>query len=385
MKLRTLILLLAFSLAGCSALGQTTPQALPTVVLDQGNAAPSSPPLTGSGGVVASGVVVPAQEAQLAFGLGGRVEGVDVAVGDQVEAGQALVRLEGQEELEAAVSKAQYELLQAQQALEDLKTEADTARIQAMQDIITYEKAVRDAQYVLDNFTVPMNQLNLETVEALNQMKLRLDQARTAFEPYKYRPSSNSTREDLLDDLNEAQADYNAAVKRLQYEYDLEVAQAQLNKALDDYEVLKSGPDPDKVRLAEARLENAQTQLAVAQALWDRATMNAPFAGTVSKVNTNNGEWVVAGQAILVLADLNHLRVETTDLSERDIPQVEIGQPVMVFIEALNETVTGKVTKISPLAETLGGDVVYQTTIELDTLPPGLRAGMSVEVQIQSG
>jgi multidrug resistance efflux pump len=158
-----------------------------------------------------------------------------------------------------------------------------------------------------------------------------------------------------------------------------------LNNALDDYDVLKSGPDPDKVRLAEARLENAQTQLAVAQALWDRATMNAPFAGTVSKVNTNNGEWVVAGQAILVLADLNHLRVETTDLSERDIPQVEIGQPVMVFIEALNETVTGKVTKISPLAETLGGDVVYQTTIELDTLPPGLRAGMSVEVQIQSG
>jgi hypothetical protein len=48
----------------------------------------------------------------------------------------------------------------------------------------------------------------------------------------------------------------------------------------------------------------------------------------------------------------------------------------------LNENVTGKVLLISPVSNTLGGDVVYKTTIELDQpFPAGLRAGMSAEVQ----
>jgi hypothetical protein len=85
-----------------------------------------------------------------------------------------------------------------------------------------------------------------------------------------------------------------------------------------------------------------------------------------------------------VLADLANLRVETTDLSERDVPRVAPGQAVSVTIKALNQDVNGKVLSIAPLADTLGGDVVYKTTIELDELPPGLRAGMSVDVRFDT-
>jgi multidrug resistance efflux pump len=109
--------------------------------------------------------------------------------------------------------------------------------------------------------------------------------------------------------------------------------------------------------------------------------MKAPFAGTITQVNFQSGEWVIPGQAILALADLAHPRIETTDLSEKDIPQVEVGQLVTILIDALNQEVSGRVAEIAPLAETLGGDVVYKTTIDLDSLPPGLREGMSVEVQ----
>jgi len=366
---------------GCSAWAQTSPTALPTVVLDTHSTTPGAPTRSVGSGVTASGIVAPAQEAQIVFTLAGKIETMSVKVGDKVQANQVLAQLEGQEDLEAAISKTQFEVVQAQQALEDLTTEAETARVQAMQDIITYERAVRDAQYALDNFTVPVNQANLDTVEALKQMKQRLDDARAKFEPYKYRPSSDPIREDLKERLNEAQADYNSAVRRLQYEYDLEVAEAQLAKAQHDYEILKSGPDPEKVRLSEAELVNSQTQLAAAKAALDNLTLTAPFDGTVVKINNHSGEWVIAGQQVLELADLDHLRVETTDLSELDIPQIEINQPVTVVIKALGLDIKGKVSDISPLADTLGGDVVYQTTIELETIPEGLRAGMSVEVQ----
>jgi len=97
------------------------------------------------------------------------------------------------------------------------------------------------------------------------------------------------------------------------------------------------------------------------------------------------GETALPGTPVLVLGDLDHLRIETTDLSERDVPKIETGQPVTVVIKALNQSVTGRVSQISPLASTLGGDVVYKTTIDLDARPSGLRAGMSVEVQFGRG
>jgi HlyD family secretion protein len=385
MKLKALIFILMILLVtGCGG-GKSTPTALPTVVLEGGNATSSgSSPIIG-GGVIASGIVSPAQEAQIALAAGGRVESVDVAVGDKVQAGEALVQLEGKEAAQAAVSAAQYELEQAQQALDDLKTQAETDRIQAMQEIVTFERSVRDAQYALDNFTIPSTQENLDAVTGLSQMKEILDKARIAFEPYKQKPSGDSTREDLKDALDQAQADYNAAVRRLQLEYNLEVAQAQLTQAQKDYETLKDGQDPKKVKLAEARLTNAQNQLSAAQAELAHLTLTAPFAGIVSEVNLHSGEYGIIGQTILTLADLDHLRIETTDLSERDVPQVEVGQTVRVIIKALNQDITGKVSQISPLATALGGDVVYKVTIDLDEIPQGLREGMSVEVQFETG
>ncbi len=368
-------------MTGCSALSRATPQPLPTIELGQGNPPSQSSTQVVSGGVTASGVIAPAQRAKLAFGLGGKIETLDVSVGDRVEAGQVLARLEGQENLEASISTAEFELLQAQQSLEDLTNQVETNRVQAMQDIVKYERAVRDAQYALYNFTVPSNQANFDAVEALNKMQVNLDKARAAFEPYRFEPSEDKTRKDRKEALDAAQADYNAAVRRLQLEYDLEAAQVYLDKALHEYDILKSGPDPDKVRLAEARQTNAQNQLVAAQAALKRLTLTASFAGTVSRLDLNIGEWVIAGQPILELADLDNLHVETTDLSERDVPQVQVGQPVEVIVKALGLNVSGHVSKISPLAATLGGDVVYKITVELDTIPPGLREGMSVDVQ----
>ena len=385
MKIKLLFsLLLLFILAGCSLFSQAAPTALPTVVLDSASASPAAP-RTLSGGVTASGTVEPAQEAQLTSTLSGNVKAVSVAVGDQVQAGQALVQLEGEQSLQAAVSTAQFELVQAQQTLADLTTAAETARLQAMQDVVTYQQAVKDAQYILDNFTIPSNQEDLDAVAAIGKMKQLLDQARLRFEPYKNKPSGDPTRKDLKEALDEAQSDYNTAVRRLQYEYDLEVAQAQLDKARHDYEVLSAGPDPDKLRLAEARQTDAENQLAAAQAVLEHLTIKAPFSGVVSKVNFHSGEWVVAGQPVLTLADVAHLRVETSDLSERDVPRVSINQPVTVFVKALNQNLSGRVSLIAALADTLGGDVVYKITIELDTIPAALRAGMSVEVQFGVG
>ncbi len=125
------------------------------------------------------------------------------------------------------------------------------------------------------------------------------------------------------------------------------------------------------------------------KAVWDSAVANlaqstllAPFDGTVVDLQVIPGESVQANQPVLVLADLKHLQIKTTDLSERDITRVKIGQPVEVYIEALDVNVPGKVIRISPIAEIVGGDVVFPVTIELSEQPAGLLWGMTTEVEI---
>ena len=51
-------------------------------------------------------------------------------------------------------------------------------------------------------------------------------------------------------------------------------------------------------------------------------------------------------------------------------------------IAALDVTVKGKVIRISPIAKTIGGDVVFPVTIQLDKQPAGLLWGMTAEVGI---
>jgi multidrug resistance efflux pump len=169
-------------------------------------------------------------------------------------------------------------------------------------------------------------------------------------------------------------------------EAELQAAQAEYDAAQREYERLKNGPDPNVLALAEQRVKTAEAQLAAAEAALDNVELAAPITGTVAALSAEAGTWVNPGQPLLMLLDLAHMQVKTTDLSERDVPSVQVGQAAQVYVKALGVTLDGKVQEISPLAEALGGDVVYTTTIDLPGAPPaGLRAGMSVDVSFLAG
>jgi multidrug efflux pump subunit AcrA (membrane-fusion protein) len=141
---------------------------------------------------------------------------------------------------------------------------------------------------------------------------------------------------------------------------------------------------PERKLQAEAEWNQKKMSLEVARASFAQSTIYAPFDATVVDVDVQFGEMAQTGNVVITLADLAHMKIETTDLSERDVPVVQIGQAANVYIEALDVTVTGKVSKVSPMSETVGGDVVYPVTIELDEQPEGLLWGMSAEVEIQT-
>ncbi len=400
------VIVSALMLVGCSGSSGGN-QPLPTVVLESNGApqaqATGAPQALTPGGVSASGIVVPAQEAQLAFAVAGQIDQVTVRVGDNVQEGQTLARLSGGEALQAAVSEADLSVLKAQQALDDFTSDPSwkLALAQAQSDLAAAKDELRIADYdrTVNQPGYRASTLTVESAEAkLVLAKEELDRAKSDYDHHANDPSDDPRRAAALAEYANAQAAYNSALRTVnwykgqptelqqsQLDAAVAVAQAKVDEAQQRVDKLQSGPDPDQVAVLSGQLASAQDQAAAARAQLDQLELKAPFAGTVGKVLARAGEWVSPGQGVMAIADLGRLRVETTDLSERDVPAVHVGQSATVRIKALNTTAEATVREISPLADTLGGDVVYQTTLDLTSMPDGLRPGMSVDVQFLGG
>jgi len=140
---------------------------------------------------------------------------------------------------------------------------------------------------------------------------------------------------------------------------------------------------PEVRQIADAEALSAQAALEIVQASLAETTLISPLNANVAAVDIIPGEFVKENQVVITLATLNALQLETTDLSERDIPKVKVGAPVDIFVEAFNENFTGKVVGISPKADTVGGDVVFKVTIAFDRQPQNLMWGMTAEVTIE--
>jgi HlyD family secretion protein len=397
------IFLMAVLLAGCGTLVRTAPPPVPTLVLDDSAASAAAPtrssadvaPAVSGGTVSASGNIAPAQVLAIASNTGGNIKMLDVKVGERVEAGQVLVRLAGSEKLAAAVESANYELLAARQAIIDLNDNAAQARAKAQKRLALAKDALDDATKRRgwknyrpgDDDAVAVARADLIVAED------HLKRTEDVFGGFADNPVDNLDKAAGISAISAARKARDKAQANLNYllalpnaievekaDAEVAIATAELDAAQREFDTLKTGPDPKALSLASERIKNAEAQLSASQAALADLEISAPFSGVISKVSAHSGAYVMPGQAILTIADLDHLRVETSDLSERDVPQVEVGQTAAVRVKALGVVLKGKVSEISPLADTLGGDVVYTTYIELENPPKNLRAGMSVDV-----
>lgn len=416
---------------GCSGMPGAAPTPLPTVMLGaQTSAAPIQQ--TATGGITASGVVVSALQTRLAAPLAQRVKAVHVAIGDPVQAGQVLIELDDAD-VQTRLAQAHAGLAVAQANLAVLKEPASESQIAQANAALMSARAAYSrtlsgpsaaeltaAQAALDAALAAQHTLQagprsedvaaaqaalLSAEAALKQAQSRYDDA------YRRDPAGISGNpaalalEQATQAMAIARAAYDkalappdaaqlaaarqqvaaaratlAALQAPPQDADLAQAQAQIDIARARLDELKTGPSQGRLAVAQAQVAAAQTQVEGVQAQLTQLILRAPAAGTVSQLTVHAGEWVSPGQPLLVLTDMTQLQAETTDLGERDVPNVRPGQAVSVLIKALNTTVPGTVSAIAPEAERLGGDVVYKVTVVLQESPAGLRPGMTVDV-----
>jgi len=277
--------------------------------------------------VSASGNIVVANEAKLTFGSGGKVDKLYVGEGDEVTEDDELARLDTGP-LELALTQARAALEQAEYNLE--KTEDPYSR----DDIRSARAAVDAAE------------------DYLEDAQWELDQATDAW-----------WIEYWTAEVYRAQAN-------------LLAAEAQLDAMLFD-------PDDDEIEILEMQVDAAEQALAEAQKQLDEATITAPFDGLVASVYVEEEDIISAAMPILHLIDLTSIELDA-EVDEIDIPDVKLGQSVIIEVDALPALqLEGKVISIALLPSTLAGLVVYEVKISLDVPPDSEpKVGMSATADI---
>ncbi len=393
-------LLLATALVGCGP----TPTPLPTPIA---TAPPPGAARSIGGPVTASGEIVPARVADLSFPISGRVRTVAVSEGQPVSSGETLATLETAIlETRAAQAQAALSVAQAQLALRRAtprpeEIAAAEGRLEAARAALAQATARRErpdvgateAETAAARGRIAAAMAERRKAEEMHEKTMTcVDVTRPDGEETTICPALGTLEEQTRYTLHAAQAEHAAAQAQLDALLagaDAEVraaqagvwaASAQRDAAQAQLDLLRADPIAEEIATAETEVSQAQAELTAAQAELDQATLRAPFDGTVAALEISPGATVQPGQVTLTLADLRHLRVETTDLSEQDVDRVSVGQRATIYLEPLGLEIEGNVSRIASQASTLGGDVVYTVVVELDEQPPGLRWGMSVEV-----
>lgn len=175
--------------------------------------------------------------------------------------------------------------------------------------------------------------------------------------------------------------------------FDLAVreAESQLGEALGRYRDILLGEDTTDAapvaveRRRNARLrtgvEGAEARLERAKLDRERATIAAPFSGTVDQLQAVVGQRFSAGDAIATIVDLGSLVVEAAVL-EHDLPLVRRGATAAVSpSSAAGRAYPGRVLAMLPLVDTTtrAGRALVGVRTSDGLLRPGMYADVELE------
>ncbi len=172
----------------------------------------------------------------------------------------------------------------------------------------------------------------------------------------------------------------------------LEQARARGSSAEASYERVRklyannnaSRQDLDNARsqrdAARSATEAASQAVARLRRQLGYATLRAPAAGTISRVDVEENEVVAAGRVVAVLQVGRQLDV-AVDVPESLIGQLELGSPATISIQSRSaDAIAGTVFEIGVPGR---GASVFPISVRLGQIPEGVRAGMAAEVTFE--
>jgi HlyD family secretion protein len=346
-------------------------------------------------------------EVEIAFRTPGKIVELNAEEGDTVKKGQVLAKLDvdqlsRQREREAAG------LTAAQTALEQARTAVRFGRANVDGEIALRAAELKAAESMLDQA------LAGSRTQEIQQAKASVDAAATRNE----KAARDWERAQTLyknDDISTSQYDSFRSVH--------EAASADLDRARENFAMVKEGPRKEQIANARAQVERARAALRLAeasridlerreqevstrQADIDRAraqvavidqqisdaTVVAPVDGVVLVKAAEPGEVVAAGTSVLTVANVSRPWVRGF-VAESDLGRVKLGDKVRVTTDSFpGKAYPGTITFIAQDAEFTPKTIqtteervklVYRVKVTLENPKGELKLNMPVDADVE--
>jgi HlyD family secretion protein len=352
-------------------------------------------------------------------GSGGKINEIDVIVGEKVTKGQVLAQLD-KTLLQDAVNQAEIAVGNAQAGLNAALASSDSSKGQSSTSVSAAQTALDNARANLDR-TQAQGQASIDAAQtALDNAQANLTQVTNAANLQKQSaldtfnatgcngsvatptPTATATATTTTTNCTVAQDTYNTAVN--QADGNIATAQGQVNTAqaaLTQAQASAATNDTtaqNQVNAAQSQLASAQSgvsvsgtsaqsqvttaqsqlntalgQLVQARHNLDNATLKAPHDGTITQINGTVGgspgvpaTSISAGGPFIQIVDTSVLQV-LANVNEADIAKVQVGETVSFTVNAYgNQQFTGTVSAVPPIGQTVSNVVTYQVTIDVD-------------------
>jgi RND family efflux transporter MFP subunit len=361
-----------------------------------------------------TGTLVPANETSFGFGSSGQITELNVRIGDYVEAGQVIGRIDDAE------VKAAYE--QARRNLGDLTTpasvaeaeqavaEAEVAIFNAKQDleylissdVYYWEGQVATAEGTLkaaqadggSSPTAEQKQKIDDATAALSRAQTNLEAAQSRYineyvpDTFTYTitdtedvDGDGDTEETYVQAVAPSEAEIAAA--RATYELAIETqkeAQAYLDM-LNGEALPQDVPGSSLTSLVEA-----QTALQAAEKNLNATQLISPISGVVTDLTASVGD-TVSASSIITVADLNQPYTIEAYFDAEDWSKVQVGYETEIAFDMLPDDIfIGTVTLVYPQLDTSSNSSLVHAIVRLnETFDGNLPSGTSAAVDVIGG
>lgn len=364
----------------------------------------STSPVFASGFIEGDEIVISGEVA-------GRVQTLNVRVGDEVSAGQVLVQLDTAT-LDAQIRRAEAELQGAEATVAEVRAGARPEEIEvAVAAVVMAEEGVRSAEKSVEQArgnvaaaeaALKAAQADLAKLQAgaspqdialaegrleAARQRLRaawpvrdsvggaekrgelpagsLDAARAAVAQAETEVRIAEAQLEQLragarpEDLRAGQALVDAAragvdaaqAQVVGAQHQLDAARARLREAEAQLALVKSGASQEQIAMAQAKVSAARAALQVLQVQRNKMTLTAPRNGLVVEQPIHLGEMALPGSVLLRLANLDRVVLKIY-VPVTDLGRIQVGQAAQVSVDSFPGRVfEGRVIHIASEAE----------------------------------
>lgn len=373
-------------------------------------------------GITLGGTVIAQDEVMLSFENSGRVSQVEKQVGDRVNQGDVIARLDGSS-ISANLLKAQANLDGERARLDEIiyqETVTDsgvvTKRAQLLQEMQNSYRVAEDAvmnktDRFFDNptsyYPKIYSMFDSGTLrEQINKQRYAIGNYLEDWMQFSNSLTTNFTEADVTrvqNNIREVQEYIDlvaSAVNQFEvqeenplrtqtmvdgYKTSTATARTNLNTALaaviEKQETLR--PTGSQVPFQEAQVKSAQAIVQSYQADLEKTVIKAPFAGIITRQDAKVGMSALADQEIITLISDSNYGVEAF-IPEIYISQVTLGTKARVTLNSYgkSEYFEATVTYIDPAASQKDGVASYKIELIFDKNDSRIMSGMTADVEL---